>query len=488
MDQDRLTQIGRKPLVDEMQTVLQLFPASDSSLKTQEQSEVTSDEGKVDNDTIISTAAVDKVALANTLAYMNKMGIDSLVGFSVSQDLKDPSKNVLQLSEGGLGLPSKDYYKEKGTTDEYQDTVHQMFALVFGPEQQPENTITTADAAAVAADAGNGDTWSEVARDVVDFETQLADIGTELNDLYDPIKSYNPTAIDELDSLTPSIDWSAYLKNTLPSSVTAPKEAIVSSPDYLTRLESLLQKTPPNTLQYFFAWKLIQGRASSLGPEYQQPLRNLNSVLSGSNAAVIPDRWKHCVKVVDGSLGEMIGHYFIQEAFNGDSKAQATSIINSLLKGYGKVIPKLSWLDKATAAGATKKLKAIVALVGYSTTDPDVTDSKSVQDHYKDLKVNPTDFYGNQVGSNIWATERDFMTLNKPVNKKVMGSPPQTINAFYSPSNNQIYFPAGILQPPFFHSGNPEYVNYGALGVVAGHEITVSFFFFFFGFLALIFN
>ncbi|GJJ72078.1 hypothetical protein EMPS_04435 [Entomortierella parvispora] len=472
MDQERLTQIGRSPLVDELQTVFNLFPVPDSSLKTQNQGAMAdggdNQQGESEEDNfIVSTAAVDKTALTNTLAYLNKMGIDSLISFSVSSDLENPSKRVLVLSEGGLGLPAKDYYKDKDTLAIYEKTVRQMFSLIFGKEPPSDATSTAA--------TEDEDNWSAVAKDVVDFETQLAGIGTDLQDFYDPIKTYNPTATDSIGSMTPSIDWPLFLKNTLPSSVPAPKQIVVNWPAYQTKLEDLLQKTSPRTLQNYFAWNVIQARATTLGPEYQQPLRNLNSALSGSNSAVIPDRWKHCVSVVDGSLGDMVGHYFIQEVFKGNSKAQVSDIIQSLLTAYGKVFPKLDWLDKKTEAGAMKKLKAIVALVGYSTAEPNVTDSKSVQDYYKDLKVDPADFYGNQWREGVWSNERSFLNLNKPVNKQVLGSPPQTVNAFYSPPDNQIYFPAGILQPPFFHTGNPEYVNYGALGVVAGHEITHGF-------------
>lgn len=189
---------------------------------------------------------------------------------------------------------------------------------------------------------------------------------------------------------------------------------------------------------------------------------------------MVPERWKYCVNTVDNNVGELIGHYYIQQAFPDKSRDEVKGIIQSLLTTYGQVFPKLTWLDETTIAGAIKKLKAIGVLVGYSTDQPNVADSKSLQEYYQGLQVDSTDFYGNQVRSEAWLTEISFSKLYKPVSKKVMGSPPQTVNAFYSPPDNQIYFPAGILQPPFYQAGNPEYVNYGAIGVVAGHEITVS--------------
>ncbi|KAG0057100.1 hypothetical protein BGZ83_001534 [Gryganskiella cystojenkinii] len=458
MDQDRLTQLGRKPLEDEIQQVLKLFPVTESDLKAQQ------DQNQLE---VVGIAAVDKESLSKTLAYFNKMGIDTLVGLSVGQDLKVPSKNVLSVTEGGLGLPAKDYYLDKAIIEKYQDTVRRMLSLIFGPHRQ-------GNAGAVAVPETD-DRWTTIAKDVVDFETKLAGIGTGVDDLYDPVKTYNPSTVDKLGSMTPSINWPLLLNSALPTTIKPPAQVIVSWPAFQIKLEGLLKSTAPKTLQNYFSWSVIRSRAGDLGPEYQQPLRDLNAALTGESAAIVPERWKHCVSVVSRSVGELAGHYYIEEAFKGNSRDQASGIIQSLLLTYSKVFPKLEWLDKATTIGAVKKLKAIRSLVGYSTEEPNTESSDSLDGYYKDLRVDPMDFYGNRARASAWTTEQNFLDLNKPINKKSMGSPPQTVNAFYSPSVNQIYFPAGILQPPFFHTDNPEYINYGGIGVVAGHEITHGF-------------
>ncbi|KAF9338597.1 Endothelin-converting enzyme 2, partial [Linnemannia elongata] len=261
----------------------------------------------------------------------------------------------------------------------------------------------------------------------------------------------------QIRAMTPSIDWHLIVQSILPEKNDIPDIIIVNSPGFQERLE------------------VIRELAGSLNLPYRQPLRILNAALSGVSADVVPDRWKTCVAVVNSQLGDMAGQYFISDSFKGNSRTQVRDMIESLRETYLKSFPNLNWLDDATTEGAIKKMKAIVQLTGFSTNSPNVGSSKNVDDYYQDYKVDPKDYFGNQLRMNVWGTERYFNELDKPVNKKKMHMSPQTVNAYYSPTENQIVFPAGILQPPFFHTENPEYINWGGIGVVAGHEITHGF-------------
>ncbi|KAF9128839.1 hypothetical protein BGW39_004690 [Mortierella sp. 14UC] len=254
-----------------------------------------------------------------------------------------------------------------------------------------------------------------------------------------------------------------------------PEVFIVVSPSFQERLEGLLQKTPPKTIHNYLAWTVIQELSGSLILKYHQPMRVLNAALSGVSADVVPDRWKTCVGMMNAQLGDMAGQYFISDAFKGNSRAQVRDMIESLRETYLNSFPNLNWLDKSTTEGAIKKMKAIVQLTGFSTNSPNVGSSTNVDAYYKDYKVDPKDHFGNQTRMNVWGTERYFNELDKPVNKRKMHMSPQTVNVYYSPTENQIVFPAGILQPLFFHTENPEYINWGGIGVVAGHGITHSF-------------
>ncbi|KAF9933943.1 hypothetical protein FBU30_003887 [Linnemannia zychae] len=448
MNEEQIAKIGRQPLVDQLETILDLFPVSDSD------------------------KIIDKKALSTTLAHLNKIGIDSFNSFGVSSDVKDPMRNILELSEGGLGLPSKEYYLDERITSVYQTTVGQMFELMLGKElKDNEGTISKDTTVNIKVE----EQWADIAKDVVSFEKQLASISTDKIDRRDPEKSYNPKTLDQIRLMAPSVDWHLFVGSVLGKDAEIPNTVIVISPGFHERFERLLQKTSPKTIQNYFVWTTIREFVGGLSLQYRQPMRNLNAALSGVPANVVPDRWKTCVAAVNSQLGDMAGQYFISESFRGNSRAQVHDMIESLRNTYLESFPNLSWLDEATTEGATKKMKAIVQLIGFSTSFPDVGSSKNVDSYYRSYKVDPDDYFGNQLRKSVWNVKKEFYELYRPVNKKKMHMTPQTVNAYYSPTENQIVFPAGILQPPFFHTDNPEYINWGGIGVVAGHEITHGF-------------
>ncbi|KAG0260651.1 hypothetical protein BG011_001714 [Mortierella polycephala] len=454
MNTDQILKVGRKPVVDEVQKVLQVFPVTGSALASQQDG---------------AAASLDKAALSMTLAHFNKMGLSTINILSVTTDFKDPSTNVLVLVEGGLGLPSKEYYLEDGIMGIYEKTVGEMFALIMDQDMINNGTETKTASVEVSAK------WLEVAKDVVQFEKQLAAASTSATDLSDPMKTYNPSTVEQISAMTPSVDWSLVIQNTLPAGINNTRLINVYSTAFQKNLDSMLQSTAPKTLQYFFVWNIIKQLSGNIAPQYNQPLRDLEAALSGVSASVASDQWKSCVRVMNSNLGQMVGHYFVQESFKGDSRSRVVAMIESLRAMFLKSFPTLKWLDSTTLKGAIEKMKAIIAHVGFSTDSPDVASSKSLEEFYQGYSIDKADYFGNQLRSSVSSTDRTFKELNKPVNKKKLGMPPQTVNAFYSPTDNQIFFPAGILQPPFFHEGNPDYLNYGAIGVVVGHEYTHGF-------------
>ncbi|KAF9292675.1 hypothetical protein BGZ88_006273 [Linnemannia elongata] len=444
MDESKILSTGRKPLLDQISSILSAFSSN------------------------ATDGVVDKTVLANTLAQLSNQGMTGFVGLEVGPDPTDPLINSLALGEGGLGLPAKEYYQDAKTVKLYESTIGQMFQVVFGEEDvaTKNQTLTEADVK---------QEWKDVAKAVVGFETHLASIGTDMVDLYDPIKSNNPRTVDQISAAIPSIDWPAFISGILPAGVNNTRPIFVSSPEYLTGLETLLNSTNLQTLRNYITWLVISNNGPNLGTPYRQPLHILSSTLSGVSPDTVTPRWKHCVSIINNNLGDMAGHYYIQTAFPGTSLTSTVSIIDSILASYKKTFPTLTWLDKSTLSGAVEKLQAMVKLMGYSTNSPDVSSSTSLQAYYSTLPVSRTDYYANQLQYSIWSTRESTGMLNKPVNRKKLPDPPQTVNAFYNPSTNQIVFPAGILQRPFFDVESPEYVNYGGFGVVAGHEITHGF-------------
>ncbi|KAF9180738.1 hypothetical protein BGZ49_004966, partial [Haplosporangium sp. Z 27] len=478
MDEEQIAKVGRQPVVDEVQELLKIFPVSDSVIATPTAATTTPSSSKSSKSSaapVVSSTTIDnKENLSKTLAYLNKLGVDVFSSFDVSPDVKEPTANVLELTEGGLGLPSKEYYLDNRIVGIYETTIGKMFNLILG-STTTETTTDTTTATATENDAPVLEKWKLVAKDVVGFEKELAEISTDVNILRDSEKTYNPSNLKEISAMTPSINWTTVLQNTLPSNMSIPSLIIVNSPEFQQKLEVLLQKTSPQTIQNYLVWSVIRQLSGNLALEWRQPLREVNAALSGVSASVIPDRWKYCVSIVNRQLGDIAGHFFIQKQFKGESQNQVHDIIETLRETYIKAFPKLDWLDKETAAGAIEKMKAIVQLTGFSTESPNVGSPKSLEEYYEKYKVEAKDFFGNQKRVNLWSAEKTLKELEEPVNKAKMHMVPQTVNAYYSPTENQIVFPAGILQAPFFHTENPEYVNYGGIGVVAGHEVTHGF-------------
>ncbi|KAF9121609.1 hypothetical protein BGX30_002460 [Mortierella sp. GBA39] len=451
MDEDALVKVSRQPILDQLQAILASFPPSTTTTAT-------NGFDTPDN----------KEVLTKALAQLLKQGLAGFVDIAVITDLMEPSIHTLNLKESGLGLPSKGYYKDIKIVQIYEDTIAQMFQIVLGDED-----VAASGQPFMGTDVKQE--WKDAAKDVVGFEAQLAAIGTELVDQYDPIKANNPRTVPQLSDLVPSIDWTLLLAEILPQGVANTRPIVVQSPQYLTQLRIILQTTTLSTLRHYITWVAIKGLGPNVGLPYRRPLQFLKAAIAGTSPDLQPIRWRECVTVVNTNLGDMSGHFFVQEFFKGNSRQSAISIIDSLLQTYAQAFPTLSWLDEPTRAGAVQKIDAMQKLIGYTTDGPNVVSSISLQSYYSNLTVSKSDHFGNQLRYAVWDKTREKSQLDQPVNQKKMRDPPQTVDAFYDGQSNHIIFPAGILQPPFFHVDNPEYLNYGTLGVAAGHEITHGF-------------
>ncbi|KAF9317063.1 hypothetical protein BG003_001233 [Podila horticola] len=407
-------------------------------------------------------AKAEKEALANAITQLAWNGVTGLVEFDVDSDPKNPDVNVFRMGESGLGLSSKEYYNDDKIVTVYQTTVEAMFTLVMGQVLPATNSVKR-------------QVWAQVAKNVVDFEKILADISSDPDDLDNSEFTYNPLTLAQIAELVPSIEWPLIVEKLSATGAQIRDPIIVSSPEYLTKLDALLQETPALTLQNYFVWKLISQLAVNLDDETRKPMMQLKAALQGVSANMVTPRWETCVDVVDAALGAMAGHFFIQQAFRGDSKEGAESIISSLRTSFVDGLARLDWLDNETLVNAKEKVEYLIQKVGFSVESPDVRSSENLEEYFKDLEVDISDFFGNEIRARRWNMKNVLSELNKPVDKGKWLMSPQTVNAYYNPSGNEIVFPAGILQPPFFQTDNPEYLNYGGVGVVAGHELTHAF-------------
>ena len=360
----------------------------------------------------------------------------------VDADAMNSSMNILNECQAGFALGEKEYYLD---TDEqttairnaYVAYVEKMFGL-FG----------FSDGAARA-------------QTVLRMETRLAKAAYNNVELRDPIKNYNKMSINELQELVPQVDWKAYFDAL---GVELDSLSVGQIP-HLQEAGKMLADEPLEDLKTLFTWQAIEGAASYLTTEiYMTSFDFYGKVLSGREEP--SPLWKRAVGIVNGTLGEAVGQMYVQKYFPEENKERMLALVHNLQKALGIRIQNLAWMSDETKAKALEKLNAITIKIGYPDEWRD----------YSKLDINPEDsYYTNLERAAKFEQEYSLSYLGKPVDKKKWYITPQTVNAYYNPSSNEICFPAGILQYPFFDMSADDAFNYGAIGVVIGHEMTHGF-------------
>jgi putative endopeptidase len=383
-------------------------------------------------------------ALMSMVGKMHAASIPGLFNLGVEADFKDPNTNIAQLFQGGLGLPDRDYYvsddpKKKEQREAYVAHVAKMFEL-YG--EKPDAAKATA-------------------AKVMAFETELAKVSKPRQELRDPDKMYNRLDIAGVKKLTPKIDWDAYLKALGHPEVT---QINVATPEFFTGLQTILGTTDDATMQAYLRWKVLHDAAQALPKAFdQENFAFYGQTLQGQKEQQA--RWKRCVAQTDGALGEILGQEFIKKQFAGDSKKIARELIESIQNAFAASLPSLTWMDDTTRQRALGKKATLVNKIGYPDKWRD----------YSKLKLKKGDYFANLVASGKFEFEREAAKVGKPVDRTEWGMTPPTVNAYYNPLNNEMAFPAGILQPPFFSKDFPAAMNFGGIGMVMGHELTHGF-------------
>ncbi|KAI9499158.1 hypothetical protein BDB00DRAFT_753557 [Zychaea mexicana] len=292
----------------------------------------------------------------------------------------------------------------------------------------------------------------------------------------DPSKIYNPKTLSQLTKLSPKVDWDLLVTRLLPSTAPHQDVIIVSSPSYLEKLSAeVLAQSTQRTIQAYLLWRVINEYAPALSEEIRKPLQRLTAKLRGTNAKVTKPRWETCLDQVDLSLGFIAGRYFVMEKFRPETKARADEFVKAIKESFLNRLPELEWLDEATRKHAIEKVDALVRKVGYPTKSPNVMSPVALSDYYSELVIDGDDFFGNYLRGRQWLVMKDWRQAGKPTDKSTWEMTPATVNAYYNPPYNEIVFPAGILQSPFFSGEYPDYLNYGGIGAVVGHELSHSF-------------
>ncbi|MGA7695453.1 MAG: M13 family metallopeptidase [Candidatus Sulfotelmatobacter sp.] len=365
-------------------------------------------------------------------------------GFTGQQDYDDASKVVAQIDQGGLSLPSRDYYintdeKSVETLKKYRAHVQKMFELAGEAQAQ------------ASEDAGT----------VIELETAMAKAQMDNVKRRDPKNINNRMSLAQVRELTPSIDWDAYLQ-----AVKAPTSDhyIVTSPDFFRAEEKLLAEHPLDHWKTYMRWQAIHRAAFYLNKSIADENFDFFSRTLAGQEQPLP-RWRRCTGTADRDLGEALGQAYVDRAFPPESRARTIEMVHAIERAMHDDIENVNWMTPATKEQAIVKLKGIEDKIGYPSHWRD----------YSSVKVTRDNYLGNVEQASSFELERWVAKIGKPVDRSEWTMTPPTINAYYDPQLNTINFPAGILQPPFFEKNMDDSVNYGAIGMVIGHELTHGF-------------
>lgn len=391
---------------------------------------------------------VDKISdLNGVIAEMTlerREGLGSpLFRFGVGADDKHPKVNIAGFDQGGTSLPDRDYYlksdaRTKKIQNAYRDYIISLFTL----------TGTSADDA--AKDAGI----------IFNIEATLAKAQLSRVALRDPNVTYNKFSVVSFSKLTPHLDWAQLMPE-----MKAPGQdtVLVGEPAFFKVADSLLAATPVTDWKVYLKWGVLKGSAGSLSSPFVDASFKFSQALSGQKVQAPRD--ERMTGLVDGSLGELLGQLYVEKYFTPAAKQYMLNLVNNLKSTLGDRIQRLDWMSPETKARALKKLAAFTVKIGY----PDKWQT------YNGLVINRNDYVGNLRRIAQWRYNYMTSQLGKPVDKTRWGMSAPTVNAYYNPSNNEIVFPAGILQFPFFDFAADDAVNYGGIGAVIGHEMTHGF-------------
>lgn len=386
----------------------------------------------------------DKRQVMSEIMYLRSHGMGGpLFGFFVGQDRKRPDRMIAQLSQGGLSLPDRDYYlksdaRSKKIQSAFNAYIVTLFTLSGSPEDQAKKNAET----------------------IFNMEYKLAKAQMSRTEMRDPQKTYNKFAIADFSAKTPTMDWKSLFAEV---SVTGQDSLLVNVPKFFPVADSLVKNAPVDDWKVYLQWAVLRSAAPYLSKSFTDAEFAYTQVLTGQK--VQTPRWQRASSLTDNNIGELLGQLYVEKHFKPEAKARMKQMIENLVKAYEIRIKQLDWMSDVTKQKALAKLKAFTPKIAY----PDNWKK------YDGLEINSKTLLQNVRNSNRWAFNDMVSQLGKPVDRTRWGMTPPTVNAYYNPVMNEIVFPAGILQYPFFHPEADDAFNYGGIGAVIGHEISHGF-------------
>lgn len=382
--------------------------------------------------------------LPATLAHLHNIGVPGIFGFGAGQDFKKSDSVIAITGQGGLGLPDRDYYlkddaKSKSTRDAYVSHVTNMFKLL----------------------GDDADKAGAEAQTVMKIETQLAQVSLDRVSRRDASKQYHKMSPADLKNVMANFDWATYIKK-----IGAPKftEINVAHPDFFKGVDQMLVSVPIEDWKTYLRWHLVHDAADALSTAFVNEDFNFYAKTLNGTKEIQP-RWRRCVVATDQNLGEALGEVYVKKAFPPEAKARMKELVNNLIVALREDIPTLDWMSEPTRQAAIAKLNAFAVKIGYPDKWRD----------YSTLKIERASFVDNLLRSSQFSRKRNLAKMGRPVDRTEWGMTPPTVNAYNNSLMNEIVFPAGILQPPYFDLSADDALNYGAIGAVIGHEMSHGF-------------
>lgn len=373
------------------------------------------------------------------LASFHKLGFNMIFNTDVQPDDKDSSIYAFQMGQGGLSLPDRDYYLKDDFQSQrkaYLAHIKKMF-LLSGESEQDATLF---------------------AQTVMKLETELAKASRSRVDLRDPIKNYNKLTTAELVTKTPFIPWKLYFATR---GIPQIQYAIVGQPEFFLAVEKLIKTMPLSDWKVYLRWHILHSAAPFLSRQYESENFNFyGKILKGQQEQEA--RWKRANHVIDDAIGEALGQIYVDKYFPKQAKIKMNDLVNNLRAVFKDHLQQLNWMSNETREKALAKFDRFTHKIGYPDKFRD----------YSTLAIKRDDYYGNIKRASAFEIQRRIVRLGKAVDKTEWDMTPPTVNAYFNPLLNEIVFPAGILQPPFFDANMDDPVNYGAIAVVIGHEIT----------------
>ena len=389
-------------------------------------------------------ALATKSDVSKMVATLHKEGMAPFFALFVDADEKNSAMNIVQLYQAGIGMGDRDYYllEDEGSAkmrDAYRAYINKLFTLAGSSPEQ-------ADAAVDA---------------VMKIEKAIADISYGREDLRDSQKNYNKLAYEDFKQIESPLDWDVYFESM---GLAGLKELDAKQINFYKDMNKALQNTTVDEQKYYLAFNLLSAAAPYLSDDFvDADFEFYGKVMSGKQEQ--QPRWKRSLNTVNGALGEAVGEMYVEKYFPASSKEKMLTLVGNLQTALSERINGLEWMSDTTKAKAQEKLAAFTVKIGYPDKWRD----------YSGLEIKDDSYWANVRRSNIFDMAYQLADVDKPVDKSRWHMNPQTVNAYYNPTTNEICFPAAILQPPFFNPDADDAVNYGAIGVVIGHEMTHRF-------------